>query len=313
MPIPSYPSLRTSGHREVGSIFDGEVVIQEKVDGSQFSCGVFVDETGAGVFQARSKGATLHIDAPDKMFAKGIEAMKALSDKMKPGYIYRGEYLQKPKHNTLAYDRAPNNYVILFDIEDTTRGEQYFLSPEEVRAEAERLGLEVVPEIFRGKVSEIGFLRGLLERVSILGGAKIEGVVIKNYNKFTADGKVMMAKFVSEAFKEVHGGEWRKNNPTRGDIVNDLVLAHRTPARFAKAVQHLREAGRILGTPQDIGPLIKEVGIDVHKECAEDIKEALFKHFWPEIQRKIIAGVPQWYKDQLMEDALRADSDPPST
>jgi hypothetical protein len=71
----------------------------------------------------------------------------------------------------------------------------------------------VVPLVFEGVVLDIEFFRGLLDRVSILGGQKIEGVFVKNYARFNPDKKVMMAKYVSEAFKEIHQGEWKSANP----------------------------------------------------------------------------------------------------
>jgi hypothetical protein len=299
MSVRSYPSLYAIGHKAIRDIFDGDVVIQEKVDGSQFSF-----QIRNGEVEIRSKGAQLNIVAPDKMFAAGVAAVMAVAGQLREGLIYRGEYLRGPKHNTLAYDRTPKNHVALFDIEDTTLGEGYFLTPPELKAEAERLGFDVVPTLLIGKIDSPETLRAMLDQVSLLGGAKIEGVVVKNYAKFTEDKKVMMGKFVSEAFKEVHVGEWRKANPTQGDVTSALIAAYRTPARWAKAVQHLREAGQITDTPKDIGHLIKEVGEDVQRECEAEIKDMLFSHFWPNIRRGLTGGLPEWYKEQIMAAAF---------
>lgn len=307
MSIPSYSSPYAVGHRAVAGLFDGPVLVQEKIDGSQFSFRAVLNELGEREVRCRSKGAQLFVDEPDKMFARGVESVLLKKNELNPDFIYRGEYLQKAKHNVLAYDRVPTGHVILFDIEDASKGEGFFLSAAELKAEAERLGFEAVPVIYEGLVASTGQIRAMLDRVSVLGGQQIEGVVIKNYAQFTPDKKVAMAKFVSEKFKEVHGGEWRAANPTRGDVVDLIVEAHRTPARFSKAVQHLREAGRITDTPKDIGPLAKEVQADVLRECKDGICDALFAHFWPEIQRRIIHGLPEWYKNELMEAALRAE------
>lgn len=298
--IGSYGSLRAIGHREVADIFKGQVVIQEKVDGSQISFRRNAD----GDLEARSKGAMLNIVAPDKMFSAGVTALLERLPNLNPSFVYRGEYLRSPKHNTLAYDRIPQGHVALFDIEDKSKGDGYYLTPDELAAEAARIGLDVVPTIYVGDVSGADFLRGLLERTSMLGGAKIEGVVVKNYAKFHPDGKPFMGKFVSEAFKEIHGGEWRKANPTRGDIIETLVESLRTPARYMKAMTHLRDDGKLTDSPKDIGGLIKEVGDDIQKECEDDIKAALFAHFWPQIRRQVTAGVPEWYKQYLLSRAF---------
>lgn len=312
MSVPSYASPYAVGHRAIADLFSGPVVVQEKVDGSQFSFVVRLDEQGDRQVECRSKGAPLHVAAPDKMFARGVESVQAIADRLTPGFVYRGEYLQRPKHNALAYDRIPAGHVALFDVEDRNKGEGYFLEPHALAAEAARLGLDVVPVLHFGTITEVTQLRDLLDRVSFLGGAKIEGVVVKNYARFTGDKKVMMGKFVSEAFKEVHGSAWREANPTQGDVVSIIIAAHRTPARWGKAVQHLREAGRIEGSPRDIGLLVKEVGEDVERECEADIKDTLWRHFWPQIRRALNHGLPEWYKEQLMRDALQTDGDGPT-
>ena len=38
---------------------------------------------------------------------------------------------------------------------------------------------------------------------------------------------------------------------------------------------------------------------DIRAECEDEIKEALFKWAWPEIQRQVTKGMPEWYKEQL--------------
>jgi hypothetical protein len=84
------------GHRQISELFLDEVQIEEKVDGSQFSFGIF-----NGELKARSKGAELIIDAPEQMFSKAIVTVKELAPILHDGWTYRGEYLQKPKHNAL--------------------------------------------------------------------------------------------------------------------------------------------------------------------------------------------------------------------
>jgi len=295
MSVRSYPSLFAVGHRQVAEIFQGDVVIQEKVDGSQFSF-----QIRDGEIECRSKGAQLNMAAPDQMFSAGVAAVVERAALLREGLIYRGEYLRRPKHNVLAYDRHPLGHIALFDVEDTSKGEGYFFSPAELADEAKRINLDVVPTLHVGALTGPDHLRSFLDLTSMLGGAKVEGVVVKNYARYTDDKKVMMAKFVSEAFKEVHGAEWRKENPTGTDVQTSLIASYRTPARWSKAVQHLREAGKLTDSPKDIGALIKEVGEDVHRECESEIKDALFAHFWPHIRRGLTGGLAEWYKDQLM-------------
>jgi hypothetical protein len=84
----SYPSIYNLGHKNVLDIFNEDVLIEEKIDGSQFSFGLFADE-----LRCRSKGATLNIDAPEKMFQKAVDVAKGLIDKLNNGWTYRCEYL----------------------------------------------------------------------------------------------------------------------------------------------------------------------------------------------------------------------------
>lgn len=297
----SYPSIFNLGHRQIADLLIVPVYVEEKVDGSQFSFGI--DE--AGDVHVRSKGASLNIDAPEKMFTKAVETVLVLKSELHPGWTYRGEYMAKPKHNTLAYNRAPSKNIIIFDI---NTGEADYLSWSSKAAEAERLGLEVVPLLFNGILSDVSILRELLDKESILGGQKIEGVVIKQQNAslFGPDKKALLGKFVSEAFKEIHAGEWKKNNPTSTDIIQDIANSLKTPARWQKAVIHLREAGHIEDSPKDIGKLMKEVPTDILKEMESEIKDRLFAYSWPKISRMVIAGLPEWYKEELIKKQFEA-------
>jgi hypothetical protein len=292
----SYPKLYALGHRALADLLADDVVVEEKLDGSQFSFGAFGDEG----LKVRSKGVQMNIDAPEKMFMKAVETVRNLyhASKLVDGWTYRAEYLAKPKHNTLAYDRAPNGYLAVFDINSA---EESYLSYEAKAAEAERLGLDVVPLIYEGRIASVEQFRGMLDRVSFLGGQKIEGLVVKNYSRFGPDKKALMGKYVSEAFKEIHGGEWKKANPTHSDIIEQIIASLTTPARWAKAVQHLRERGELTDSPKDIGALLKEIGTDVHAECADQVRDALFKWAWPRIQRGVIRGFPDWYKGELLQ------------
>lgn len=297
MHIGSYPSIFNLGHKAIQFLTSRPVIVEEKVDGSQFSMGV---SATSGELMVRSKGATVDLEAPAKMFVEGVATAKKLQEKMTPGFVYRGEYLKKAKHNTLAYDRVPKDHVILFDI---NTGVEEYLSPYEKRQEAERLGLEVVPHLFEGMIHNAADFRVFLERDSVLGGQKVEGVVIKpaDYGLFGLDKHVIMGKFVSEAFKEIHAGEWKKENPSSKDIVDKLIERYKTPARWGKAVQHLAEAGTLKGELSDIGILLREVKDDILKEEREQITEALFSWAWEHIARGVVGGLPQWYKEELMK------------
>lgn len=294
------------GHPYLARLFTGPVNIEEKVDGSFFQFGIF-----DGQVKCRSKGSELILDAPEKMFQLAVDTVQAIAAQLHPGWTYRGEYLQKPKHNALAYDRVPRCNIVIFDI---MTDEERYLPYCDKFDEATRLGLEVVPNM---RISpddvpiDSSYLKALLDQVSLLGGQKVEGVVIKNYTQFGPDGKALMGKYVSEEFKEIHKGEWKKDNPTKADVLEMLCQTYKTPARWNKAIQHLKEAGKLTSTPKDIGVLIKEVQNDVMEECSDEIKMALFNWAKPQILRAVIAGLPEWYKHKLFTDFMESRESSP--
>lgn len=291
----SYPSIFALGHRALNELLLDPVIVEEKVDGSQFSFGLFDQENGERVLRCRSKGAQLNIIAPEKMFTEAVAVAQSLP--LTVGWTYRAEYLKKPKHNSLAYDRIPEKHLIVFDI--NTGHEEYMAYADKAK-ECARLGLEIVPLVFEGVIDSHEHFRSMIDRVSALGGQKVEGVVVKNYRRFGPDKKVLMGKFVSEAFKEIHAAEWKASNPTKTDIVDRLIDTLRTPARWQKAIQHLREAGRLEDSPRDIGNLMKEVQADIEKECMDVISSKLAEWALPQIRRGVIRGLPEWYKEILV-------------
>lgn len=301
----SYSSLYNLGHAAVADILKEDVIVEEKVDGSQISFTLTTDFE----LQMRSKGAQINVVAPEGMFSKGVQTVTELKSLLRPGWTYRGEYLAKPKHNVLNYDRTPKGCIILFDV-DT--GDQSYLNSEDKRAEAERIGLECVPELYRGRIEDPAKLRELLDTMSVLGGHKVEGVVIKPaaYNLFGRDKKCLMAKFVSEEFKETHARTWTKEHATasRTDVLALIATRYNTAARWAKARIHLEEAGKLEGSPRDIGLLIKEVPDDIRKECEDEIKQDLFDWAWPQLKRALVRGIPDWYKECLMKKQFEKDA-----
>ena len=299
----SYPSIYSLGHKAIAELFNDPVIVQEKIDGSQFSCGRFGEE-----LRFKSKGAIIQETQPPKMFKRAVDYIISIKDRLHDGWTYRGEVLDKPKHNVLNYSRVPTNNIILFDVNVS---EESYCIPAVVANIADGLGLEVVPTIANITTIKptLDDFNGWLDLNSVLGGTQIEGVVIKNYFRFGVDKKVLMGKYVSEKFKEVHASQWKTDNPNKGDIVLLLIARLCTEARWVKAIQHLREQELITDSPKDIGPLIKEVQDDIEKEEAERIAMALYQWALPQIKRGSVRGLPEFYKQLLAKQQFEVPVD----
>lgn len=324
MTLNSYPSIYNLGHSALTDLFSDPVLIQEKLDGSQFSFGLRF-RTGYGgdlALYVRSKGVQWVIAeqtdgvwseravSQQKMFESGEVEVYNRKNMLEVNWTYRGEYFQKPKHNTLAYDRIPVGHIALFDID---KGLEDYMYHEDLNKTAKMLGFEAVSTLFHGYIpaSEEGLdkLTSILSNTeSALGGTTIEGVVIKNYYKYGPDKKALMGKFVREDFKEKNNKNWKEGNPNKKDFIISMGEVLRTEARWAKAVQHLREKGELADSPRDIGALIQEVQNDIVKEEEDWIKKKLWDWAKPLLMKDATRGLPEWYKERLMEKQFESNS-----
>ncbi|KKM00043.1 hypothetical protein LCGC14_1808440 [marine sediment metagenome] len=294
--LHSYPKIWQLGHPNIANLFDGPVVVSEKVDGSQFSFGV-----RDGELKMRSKGVEVVEPVDDKNFNQAAATARRLFDEglLHEGWIYRGESMRSESHNTLRYARQPRHGFVLFDIdvEIETR-----LQPNRFFDEVRKLGLEYCPVLYTGVVENAEELKRLLDTESFLGGTKVEGVVIKNYVRWDErSGKQLMGKIVSDEFRERHTKQWRADNPGGQRIIEQLVQTLSCEPRYLKALQKLDELGQLTGTTQDIGPLMKIASQDIEAEEQEWIREQLYRWARKKILRGSVRALPTWYKDRLAE------------
>jgi len=297
-----YAKILHLGSDRTADIKKGTVIIEEKIDGSLFRM-----HFGPEGMQFGSKNVIWEDDKKvDGGFIIAVENMKELFGGATispfPITIY-GEFLRSNKHNTLSYDRAPTHNVIVFDI----RANSKFLQYEEKKKFCDEYGLEVVPMLAEASGDQVTLetIKTLLDNtMSVLGKEKIEGVVIKNYGQFHKsgylEGQPIFVKFVREEFKERNRAEWGTTG--RKDILGQIIDEFGTEARWVKAVQHLNDESKLQHEPRDIALLIPEIQRDLKEEEGENIKEALFKHFWKEVSNGVIKGFPIWYKERLAKE-----------
>lgn len=275
--------------------------IEEKVDGSQLSF-VVSDEDQPTFY---NKGST--INPTNKVFVKTINMITTLATRkiFNPTYVYHGEAVCSSRHNVVQYERYPKYYFILFDIQTSTG----LLDPDEKRAEAERIGLEVIPTLIWNTDPERSpytvcqeFIDNIVagKITSILGG-RPEGIVLKHHN-FISRGKAVATKLkmVTPEFKESHAMKQTKGErPTPESAVAEVGKSFSTPARFHKAVQHLRDAGKLKDTPEDLYKLKEELDDDLEREARDEIMMYLWAELAPYVKRACRTNFDEWYKEYL--------------
>ena len=299
--IPSsFPKIMQLGLKPIKDIFVDEVEITEKLDGSQFGFGL-VD----GQLKMRSKGTEIFVGQVQDLFIPVVDYITSIKDRLPDNVFFYGETLKRPKHNTLCYSSVPKNHFSMFGAYDIKDDDWYLYSG--LENYANELDVDVVPLIFKGYIERDNTnIDNFLDRESYLGGAKIEGFVVKNYSKQTRIAQdiytpFMAGKYVSEAFKEVHRDRW-KDEETKNGKWAAFCKMYQTQARWDKAIIHLKEKGELLDDPKDIGRLLKEINFDIELEEKEIVKEYLWSVHKKELISAATRGFPEYYKQRLLND-----------
>jgi len=297
--LSAHQKIYHIGDRHVKELFDDEVIIQEKVDGSQFGFAKY-----SGELYFRSKGKVLYDEDTTKSFGKIVLYLKSVVDKIPDGMVFYGEYLEKPRQNCLQYERIPNNHLAIFAGQYIDE-DIWVSNCDELKNHASTMGFETVPVLYKGKVGDAEALKILLDMESFLGREKIEGFVVKNYHKEYQFANLtipfLAGKYVREGFKERNHGN-QIQNFSKVNKLQQLKDSYKTEARWLKAVQFLRDNGELTNTPKDIGGIMKRVNLDIIEEEKENIKETLYKIYSKEIIRCATHGLPEWWKQKLMDD-----------
>lgn len=299
--FPGFPKIQTLGTRFTSHIFNGPVEITEKLDGSQI--GFRVEN---GELHARSKRQPL-VANERGMFSLAMTELQERQHLMPDStHVFYGEYLSKPRHNALTYGRVPKGHIALWAVKHGAT----WMCHDSVAKWARWLDLEAVPLLYEGGTD--GMLAGSAEltaslehtlaRTSVLGNVDMEGLVITNrtvgMHSSGEDVPFTCAKYVSTAFKEVM--QTPKKDKTQRNW-EEYKEQFRTEARWAKALQHLREEGVLEGDMTDIGKLMKEAQSDLLEEEKAVIVDHLWKTFGKELLKSSTRGLPDWYKQQLAE------------
>ena len=142
--MKQYPKIFKEHNIEIANM-GGNVIVQEKIDGSQYK--VRIDQN-----QKVTIGSKNVDDIKCGMIKEAIEKSNLRGN----GFdltIY-GEFLSKPKHNVLHYERVPKNNFIVFDIYDHYYN--CYLKQSVIKHVLNSYNLEVVPTSLTSNPIKIG-------------------------------------------------------------------------------------------------------------------------------------------------------------
>lgn len=291
--INSYPKLLSIDKEFSSIIFDdsSSIIAQEKIDGSQISFSLSKD----GELSVRSKNIDMR-QGIDKMFNLAIEQIEKRKHLLRPGFIYRGEYLKSPRHNIINYGNVPKDNIIIFDVQNA-KGE--YLHYRLAIDHAEKINFWFVRTFNLGAIS-LEQAKEFDMKSSSLGDVVPEGIVFKReFNDVfnPADGKPLIIKKLREEIKEINFNRNKGNK--RDDILEKIEEMYKTKPRWEKAISHLRDDGELDYKMTDIPRLLSEIKNDVFEECEEEIKSILLDFFRFKIERSLTKGFPEFYKEYL--------------
>lgn len=301
--MKKFPKVLTLGQPLLIEIFNDPVDLTSKIDGSQ--CRIHLTEFNV---ECGSK----NVDTADvKMFELAYQQ----ADRIWNENIWQTfgdditlftEFLNKPKHNVLKYDRVPKNNLYVFG----ALIDGNHLRTEELIELATELNIEP-PHIIASqiKIENPDDLNNYLETESILGGTKVEGIVIRNLYKSYPPLLVstmaftdypLVGKLVREDFKERLNKEW-SGKKQRETPLAKVTTEFLTDARFHKTIQHLNDNGELTYEMKDLKNIIPEFYRDLIDEEHDEIVKLAMEDFWRQLKRKCDNYTVQEWKRYLVE------------
>jgi atypical dual specificity phosphatase len=195
-------------------------IVQEKIDGANLGFSLSPSLSDKILVQNRShylsyssssnqEGA--QFAALGRWVEKHEEALRKIlgrDDLLKERYVLYGEWMAAV--HSIEYSALPD-YFLAFDLYD--RLEDRFAPPDILRSILKDTGIHTVPELWRGVLNGEDILREFLERKSIYGEGKVEGVVVRFENG--KRGKVVREDFIAG------DRHWSKNKIRKNEILRD--------------------------------------------------------------------------------------------
>jgi len=250
-----YPKIKRLGHEETKGIWDGKVIVEEKIDGANFRF-AYDPISGRAIWGTRNVSyATVPEERWPKRFEKQWRWVLEHRDSLRPGYIYFAEAVIP---HTIQYDwnRFPAP-LIGFDVWDIK--EERFVPYPKNKEMFEGIGLPFVPvvEVLNGKPSVEEFEK-LVPKSQFYDGTA-EGVVLKNYDNG------IFAKILSEKFIEANRLVFGKSKKEIKDETEKWFEYLFSPRRIEKTIERLVDEGHKLSMA-----IMRDLIYEVMKDAMEE-------------------------------------------
>lgn len=252
------------------------IVVQEKIDGANFSIRYNEEEDAIASFSRKNflnyennlRGAWNWAQKLDKELVKEV---------LGTNLVLFGEWLCS---HTIVYPEDKYQNAYFYDVYDV-EAKQY-LEQDKVKDIVNRLGLIYVPVFYEGEFISWEHLHQFVGRTD-LGGENGEGIVVKNMTRINDPNTRLpfYTKIVADKFSEKKSvGKPRKNNAERDEEharLQALVESIVTEARVTKLVHKMVDEGII---PEDwdehnMSTIAKNIGKEVYYDCVKEEPETV--------------------------------------
>lgn len=186
---------------EAAALLDGEVVVEEKLDGANLGLSLGPD----GRLRAQNRGHYL-VEPYSGQFARlaywfALHA-ESIASALNSDLILFGEWCAA--RHSLGYESLPD-WLLVFDVYDLHSG--YFWTSARRNQLVQRMGLSHVPGVASGRHSLAQLNQLLVGRPSNYRHGAMEGLVIRRESTERCE---LRAKLVRADFTQAIGEHWRK-------------------------------------------------------------------------------------------------------
>lgn len=248
-----------------------DIVIQEKIDGANFSIRYDKDDNSIKAFSRKRE-----LDFSNNLRGAWEWSQKLSVDLVKSvlgdNLILFGEWLV---HHTVRYPGDKYQKAYFYDVYDTETEE--YLTQDKVEKIINDLGLTYVPVFYIGKFISWDHVKSYIGKTE-MGGEYGEGIVVKNQTKLNDPNTRLpfYTKIVCETFCETKGHSHNKvvdmaKVAEREQLV-ELTETVVTKARVAKLINKMIDEGilREDWDAHDMGTIAKNLGKAVYYDCQKE-------------------------------------------